>query len=34
MLKEAGTAGEEPDIAKVLELLDAGIDVRYQVREP
>ena len=24
--------GEKPDIAKVRELLDAGIDVRYQVR--
>ena len=32
MLAEAGDADEEPDIAKVRELLDAGIDVRYQVR--
>ena len=29
-----GCADEEPDIAKVRELLDAGIDVRYQVRVP
>jgi hypothetical protein len=33
-LLEAAKEGEEPDIAKVRELLDAGIDVRYQVREP
>ena len=32
MLEDAGNADEEPDIAKVRELLDAGIDVRYQVR--
>ena len=32
MLEEAIDAGEEPDIAKIRELLDAGIDVRYQVR--
>ena len=32
MLLEARREGEEPDIAKVRELLDAGIDVRYQVR--
>ena len=31
---EAEEADEEPDIAKVRELLDAGIDVRYQVRVP
>ena len=30
----AADAGEEPDIAKIRELLDAGIDVRYQVRVP
>ena len=34
MLEEAIDAGEEPDIAKIRELLDAGIDVRYQVRVP
>ena len=32
MLIKDGEEGEEPDIAKVRELLDAGIDVRYQVR--
>ena len=32
MLEEAARAGTEPDIAKVCELLDAGIDVRYTVR--
>ena len=32
MLEEAARAGTEPDIAKVRELLDAGIDVRYTVR--
>ena len=32
MLLEARREGEEPDIAKVRELLDAGIDIRYQVR--
>ena len=32
VLAEARREGEEPDIAKVRELLDAGIDVRYQVR--
>jgi hypothetical protein len=34
MLLEVAKEGEEPDIAKVRELLDVGIDVRYQVREP
>ena len=34
VLAEARREGEEPDIAKVRELLDAGIDVRYQVRVP
>ena len=34
MLMEAAKARVEPDIAKVRELLDAGIDVRYQVRIP
>ena len=34
VLLEAAKAGKEPDIAKVCELLDAGIDVRYQVRVP
>ena len=32
VLVEAAKAGKEPDIAKVREFLDAGIDVRYQVR--
>ena len=32
MLEEAARAGTEPDIAKVRELLDAGIDVLYKVR--
>ena len=32
MLEEAARAGTEPDIAKVRELLDAGIDIRYRVR--
>ena len=32
MLDKAIDAGKVPDIAKVRELLDAGIDVRYQVR--
>ena len=32
MLDVPTNACEEPDIAKVRELLDAGIDVRYQVR--
>ena len=32
MLYTSDPTGEEPDIAKVRELLDAGIDVRYQVR--
>ena len=32
VLAEARREGEEPDIAKVRELLDAGIDIRYQVR--
>ena len=32
VLLEAAKAGKEPDIAKVRELLDAGIDVRNQVR--
>ena len=27
-------ADEEPDITKIRELLDAGIDVRYKVRVP
>ena len=33
-LDEAARAGTDPDIAKVRELLDAGIEVRYQVRVP
>ena len=32
VLEDAEEEGEEPDIAKVRELLDAGIDVRYTVR--
>ena len=32
VLEDAEEEGEEPDIAKVRELLDAGIDVRYKVR--
>ena len=32
MLVEAGAQGKKPNIAKVRELLDAGINVRYQVR--
>ena len=32
VIKEAGNVGKEPDIAKVRELLDAGIDVLYKVR--
>ena len=32
MLLKAARKGEEPDITKVRELLDAGIDVRYEVR--
>ena len=32
ILIEARSEGEEPDITKVHELLDAGIDIRYQVR--
>ena len=32
MLEDAMNAGKEPDIAKVRELLDAGIDVLHQVR--
>ena len=34
MLEDAEDADEEPDITKVCELLDAGIDVRYQVCVP
>ena len=34
MFEEAIMAGKKLDIAKVCELLDAGIDVRYQVRVP
>ena len=34
VLIEAAKVGIVPDIAKVRELLDAGIDVRYQVRVP
>ena len=34
MLLDASCADENPDIAKVRELLDAGIDIRYQVRPP
>ena len=32
MLKKAGAQGKEPDIAKVREFLDAGIDIRQNVR--
>ena len=32
VIDEAGDAGQEPDITKIRELLDAGIDVRYKVR--
>ena len=32
MIIEAAEDGEELDIAKVRELLDAGIDVLYKVR--
>ena len=32
VLMEAANAWIQPDIAKVRELLDAGIDIRYQVR--
>ena len=34
VLVEAATAGIAPDITKVRELLDAGIDVLYKVRVP
>ena len=34
MFVEAADENEEPDITKVRELLDAGIDVRYKVRVP
>ena len=34
MFEEAIMAGKKLDITKVCELLDAGIDVRYQVRVP
>ena len=32
MLEDAMNAGKEPDITKVRELLDAGIDILHQVR--